>query len=315
MSKTLRITFSGICTLAPGFPRNGEQPPAKVHVIMPASPAADIAVDGPDTRAISRHRFFLYAPKEHVMKSTSARVPDFVVRDAKLSTDCEVYLMNRVHVKASRLSVNPLRYNITPGSIGMSSGQPGAANKADIRWYADMREILPGVDQLSATVDPRVTALNQLATSVAGVFELDSGRILANYPCANAGPQTFNRPGGQGPLQRIFAPEFVNELVYPDSVTQVTLEITSLDGDVEPDVTLTWGSSSVIDVRAGNDAVDEIVEIAKNRCGGPVTGTTTDNDFELHYRLLSNAPAAGRPVPVATGGQTRHNGCLGAMVR
>lgn len=313
MAKTLRITFSGICTLAPGCPATPTGPqPTTVWVIMPASREAGVEIDGTTPRAVSRHRPFIYVPRAHVAPSTAARVADFTVTDKKLLTDCDVYLMDRVHVVVTPQATNPLRYNVTNGTIGTSPTQPGSAPKADIRWLADMRTILPLTAQLQVTCDPRQTAMPNLAQAVAGVVEIQRGTLLANFPCANAGPQMFTPP--VPPLQRLFACEFINELEYPDTTTEVTLAITSLDGNIEPDVTVTWGTKNIVDIRIGHDTLDEIVEVATYRCLGPASAGTADNDFELHYRILANVPASGRPVPVATGGQTRHNGCLSQMV-
>jgi hypothetical protein len=281
---------------------------------MPASTDAAVVENGTQLRAVSRHRAFLYVPRTHTLSLTGARTPDFTVADQALGDDFDVYLMHRVHIKAPTAAAHPVQYNITSGTIGRTPSEPGSASKFDIRWLADLREIMPGTDTLSATCDPRLTALPDLANTVAGVLELDSGRILANFPCVNAGEQRFDRPSGP-PIERLFACEFVNEIEYPDSTTQATIAITSLDGDVEADVTVTWGSESVLNIRLGHDTLDEIVEVAKNRCLGPADAGTADDDFELHYRVISNPPASGRPVPVATGGQTRHNGCLMAMVK
>lgn len=310
MAKTLRITFSGICTLAPGYPREGDPIPTEVFILMAAARTARASVDGQS--GISRHTPFLYVPRANLAFPTTDpptvfRSPDFTVNDVKLGT-CDIFLFDRAEVRFDETATPPVRYHVTGAVI--DERPDSDAEKKDMRWLPDLRDILPEAS-LDPAIDPRVS--NPVDTNkVAAVVRLTRGVLTANFPCEPAALQEIPLPDGSV-MRRTFACEFIVTMEYPDTTESVLLEIKRITGNPQPDVMLQWGDRDVIDVRMGNDTLDEVVRLAKNDCIPPVIAET-DQDFELHYSIATNVPPGPPPLPkLPSGGEFRFNGCVGLM--
>lgn len=314
MPKTLRITFSGICTLAPGYPRAGEAAPTEVFVLMAAARTARASADGQG--AISRHSPFLYVPRANLIPMLPTadprepvvfRLPDFAVNDVNHGT-CDVFLFDRADVRFDEAATPPVTYHVTGAVI--DERPDSDEEKPDVRWLPDLRDILPDA-RLDPAIDPRVS--NPVDTDkVAAVVRFTRGIITANFPCEPAALQEIPLPGGSV-LRRTFACEFIVTMEYPDTTQRILLQINRISGNAQPDVMLKWGDSDVIHVRMGNDTLDEIVRLAKDDCTPPAI-IETDHDFELHYSISTNVPAGPPPLPkLPSGGEFRFNGCLGLM--
>ena len=186
----------------------------------------------------------------------------------------------------------------------------------DCRWIPDAREVVPGHDTLRPSVDPRNARIGK---EVSLIVELNSGIIKAHMPCQNAQPRVFNQPSGfAGP--RVMASEFYCDVEYPDEATTVKLAFSQLNpleelqGLTVRELVLQFGRSQMIEVRVGNDTMDEIVEMrSPARCDIADLPNAPDNDFDLHYNLLTAGPI--RPLPLNGPRTSEHNGCVGYMAK
>lgn len=310
MSKTLRITFSGICTIAPGIPRDGEETPETVYVMMPQ---ARQPLQRPGSVWVVRHHAFLYVPDVLL-----GPVPDpaFLVRDTTLGL-CNVYLVDHARIRVTPAPENDILFFTTNLPLGTRPGGPGSAPMEDCRWLPDARDVLaPGNDVLQSGLDPRRSSIPK---DVSMIVELDGGTIRANVPCENVQPRNFVPPGNF-PGPRVLASEFTVEMTFPDALETVKLSVAQLDPLVEVegiplgDVVLRLNASAPVDLRIGNDTLDEIAALRSGaRCDVPDEPFSLDNDFDLHYNLL--VPGLQRSLPQNGGGHSEHNGCVGYMVK
>lgn len=312
MSKTLRITFSGICTRAPGYPRNGEQEPEKVYVLMPAT--QDESIETGETTG--RHHAFIYAPVASI--AADAPSPARRVDDEKFGL-CHVYLIDHARLTFDPAPTNPIRHYISKRDIGVRPGSKEVAPEGDVRWLLDMRDLMPDDSyKLKPTADPRQSEVEE---SVSTIVELAGGTIRANFPCKTVQPQTF-LPAPAVPQkvpERVIATEFIVEMQYPDDTSTVTLAATPLrstaavSGLPGSKLTLRWGARREIDLRLGNDTGDEIDALQTiKRCNSRPRPVRVDNDFALHFNLLQIVGNPPRPLPFNGSQQTQHNGCAGA---
>jgi hypothetical protein len=301
--KTLRITFSGICTIAPGYPRLGEQQAEEVFVTMPAARRAEKAAD--DESIVARHYPFIYLPQaNYAMEIADFERPTpraFTVYDTTLGA-CDVFLIDKQRIEPDTTNQPGIRFHVTDVTPPV--------DRADARWLADMREIIPAAE-IDAACDPRDLHLD--TNRVAAVIRLRDGVITSHFPCQSA-EQVIEVPGGAA-IQRVFASEFVVTIQYPIGAEPVRLTLIALgDGDPHDNLLLYWGARDVLDIRMGNDTFEEIVALQKNDCTPPPDSPDVDRDFELHYAISTKLPVSERPVPhVAQLGETRHNGCLASM--
>lgn len=316
MSKTLRITFSGICTRAPGYPRNGEQEPEKVYVLMPAARDKERSVKDNDGEIrIGRHHAFIYAPVSII---AAAPEPTFPVDDEKFGL-CHVYLIDHARLTFDPPPSNKITHYRSEFDIGVRPGPAGVASEGDIRWLLDMRDLMPADScTLKPSVDPRRPEVEE---SVSAVVELAGGTIRANFPCKTVQPQSF-RPKPlvqQEPQERVIATEFVVEMEYPDETATVTLNAVPLRSNAAvlglpgSKLTMRWGARPEIDLRIGNDTVEEIEALQTiKRCNSRPIPVDRDNDFALHFNLLNIVGDPPRPLPFNGTQQTQHNGCATA---
>ena len=308
--KRLAITFSGICTLTPGYPRAGEPPPSEVFVLMSAArqpmPSATAG------ELIGRHYPFVYVPQaNYLLKVDNVQRPtprSFTVYDSQLGP-CDVFLLDAHRLEIDQTdAMTPLAYEVGTDAIGETPED--IATATDIRWLPDMREIDPATE-LAPDTDPRKVA-DPDARQIAAVVKFTAGRITSRFPCRNAAKQVIRKADGSS-LVRTFASEFVVTLDYPFDTDSVTIAVRG-DGSGAPhdDLLLYWGSRDQLDIRMGNDTFDELVMLQKNSCTVPEGTPQADHDFELHYKISRNFTAV--EVPKASGHEARHNGCLGLMI-
>lgn len=313
MSKTLRITFSGICTRAPGYPRNGEKEPDTLYVLMPAARNSRKQEDKVGPISIGRHHAFVYVPAANL---DSPLKPAFTVDDEVYGL-CNVYLIDHTRLTFDRPPLNEISHFLTELPLGERPGPEDIAPEGDVRWLLDMRDIAPDHHKLKLTADPR---RREVDVSVSTVVEIPGGTIRANFPCKTVQPQEF-RPPTLKPMEppvRVIASEFIVEMEYPDETTSVTLNATPLrsnsaaSGLGKGEVVLTWGPRRTIDIRIGNDTLQEIQALQSiKRCNARPIVTPRDNDFALHFDLFDFPPGVPRPLPFRASHQTQHNGCAG----
>jgi hypothetical protein len=312
MAKTLRITFSGICTRAPGHPRKdkGESEPERVFVLMPAARTLGLTHD--KTEQVALHHAFIYVPTANLRDPPDST---FSVDDEKFG-HCDVYLIDHVRVVVHPTPPEPkIVHAVTVLRVQNRPGSRDIAPEWDARWLADLREILP--DHAVLLVDPR--ASSDVSAAVAMIVEFPAGTITANFPCKTVQPQEFRISPDADPIgePRVFACEFIVTMEYPDDTTVVKLVLSPLSKDIPIDgisaaeLELVWGSEPTLEIRIGNDTLDEIVALRGiARCNTRETPRASDNDFDLHYLLLDVPNTTPRPRPFNGDHQTMHNGCV-----
>ena len=312
MPKTLRVTFSGICTRAPGYPRDGEHEPQNVYVLMPAARSGRPTRDG--SGRVSRHHAFIYAPAAHLEQHPE---PAFSVDDEKLGL-CHVYLVDQARITFNPAPMKSIEHYVTKKPLGERPGSRDIAPEQDVRWLVDMRDIVPTPNAvLNEKSDPRRFDVQD---HVAMIVELNGGVIKANFPCKTVQPQTFDPPPSVPMDPRVIASEFIVEMEYADSTSTVSLDVTAMAsrevrGFDAPRLVINWGPRQAIDLRIGNDTRSEIVALQNiARCNARPEPMLRDNDFDLHYQLLAIADdeKVDRPLPTNSSHQTQHNGCAGA---
>lgn len=330
MSKRLRITFNGICTLSPGPRRPGEDKPQRAHVLMPAN--NDKRKENQFKEPIPPHTPFIYVPVAALAEPVPKPVAQ--VTDEKLGL-CNIYFIRHVRVRFEPETLQELEYFIDPRNRPLtklnSQGRPlpirpgsdDIAPQDDIRWLADIRDVFPQHANLKASSKP---SANPVGNEVAAMVELPGGILKSKFPCSTVQPMTFDGFLQQTPLglqARVFATEFFIEMDYPDDTKFVTLRllplrdvpITGPEGNV---LTFKWDNRTEIDVRMGNDTEPEVNALKSfKRCDfrtredgvGEPKLIPRDSDFDLHYEVLDIPVGLGRPVPHTGDQQTQFNGC------
>jgi hypothetical protein len=316
--KTLKIIFSGISTLWPGPPRDGDPPPDQAFVIMPAD------VDKQDPSRVRQ------------ANDWNTTVPDhypFVHVAASLLVDppppdetvvaCEggehfIYFFRDARIAPEPKPAAPLKYFTDPKErpLGERPGSDDVAPPDDIRWLADVRDILSKPVRLK--FDP---AANTVSNEAAAIVDLDGGTLRANFPGDTVNPKTFIDAQGKvvRGLKRVLADEFIIELPYPNETEEITLTFQKLRPDTPvtgpPKLVLKWPrKENTIELRIGNDPKDEVRRLETEsrfdpvRLIGPVLKPRED-DFNLHYNLLQIPPRMGRPVPQNDIQQCDFQGC------
>ena len=306
--KTLKITFSGICTLTPA-----ETTPAtdKVYVMMPA--AREENVDPP---AIKRHYAFVYVPEQYLVSPPDPAFPP--LHDDDLGPT-RVYLVDHARAALDSVPMSPPRYFVDE-EHNVLPERPGSADAPvpeDLRWMVDFREVIPAATGFAPGCDPAGPAVKD---TIAMVVELKSGILKANFPCASVQPQVFQ--AGELRLdikRRVYAPEFTVEITYPADAGDVRLKFTPLredaivSGVAGDELVLHWMNDR-IELRMGNDTESEIQALINlERCNIPLVRSPRDNDFALHYNEFNLAAGVARPLPVAGTLHSEHNGCLGGV--
>jgi hypothetical protein len=343
--KTLRIIFNGISTLWPGPPRDDESPPDKAFVIMAANePKKTSGKRGKQTRelrtnlerakqkndwgvTIPEHFPFVRVarsllvdppdPSETVILSEGGEHFIYFFRDARVV----------IH-STPKSETPPLVYFVDPKKRPLAD-RPGSDNVAppdDIRWLADIRDILSEPAPLKKTANPTEAYLGE---EVAAVVNLDGGKLTANFPCATIAPKTFkDAKSGKtvAGLRRVLADEFIIEIPYSEDTDGITLEFQQLrkgkpvnEATRLKELVLDWPKSeALLVVRMGNDTKDEVRRLDTPgrfdgmRRTGPLL-KPHDDDFDLHYNFLKIPKDAGRPLPQNDIQQCDFNGCKPAV--
>ncbi|MEA2164469.1 MAG: hypothetical protein QOK37_2596 [Thermoanaerobaculia bacterium] len=340
--KTLRIIFSGICTLTPGPPRNGKKPPDKTNTKMPADEA--------NSKKASEKAFIIMpaniekeheGEKEKQVNDWGATIPDhspFVHVARSLLVDppwpsetvvvCEggehfiYYFRNaRVVIDLPDRLETGIKYFIDPKERPLAD-RPGSLDVApanDIRWLADIRDILSEPAPLKSTADP---AADNFGSEVAAVVELETGTLQANFPCDTVHPKTFIDVKGNAihGLPRVLADELIVDILYPEKTEEVTIRFkelrkdTPVTGPQKDHLVLKWPKhKTTIELRMGNDPEDEVRVLDTPerfdpvRRIGPVLRPRSE-DFDLHYNLLDIA-VGKRVVPQNDIHQCRADDC------
>lgn len=318
--KTLKIIFSGITTLSPGPPRDGEKPPDRAYVVMAANFQRDSNTRGGQKSAwgtpIPDHYPFVHVaasllvdpptPSENVFVGEDGEHFIYFFRDArvviypkpKAGTRIEYFTDPRGHPLAER-----------PGSDDVAQAD-------DIRWLADIRDIL------SKPVKLKIDLAGAIDTEeVAAIVNLDGGTLRANFPGDTVNPKTFvNAKGEVVPgLRRVLADEFIMDIPCPEDTEQVTLSFEKLRADAPmsgPEkLVLKWPEGeATLKLRMGNDPKDEVRKLDTDarfdplRLFGPVLKPRED-DFDLHYNLFDIPSDVDRPVPQNDVQQCDFQGC------
>lgn len=319
MPKTLKVTFSGVCTFAPRIP-DGDPRIDKLFVLMPAARSARLGRQlDPDTKTptiVGRHHAYVYVP-DNVLGTVPE--PAILVRDEKLGL-CNVYLIDRARISFGTTPENELAYFRDPANRPVkgrpNSANPGIAPPNDSRWLPDVNEVFPKPVRLRGDVDPRKAITND---KVSMVVEVTGGLIEASHPCNTNQPRTFVPPLVSIP-PRIMTSELTVTMKFRDDATSILLKIARLDpnerfsGLPGSGLELFWRTDT-IHLRIGNDTLDEIVAIRNSsRCAPPPHLPKQDADFDLHYDLLAVEPSSDLPLPTRTGDQGDIGGCVGLTV-
>jgi hypothetical protein len=309
--KTLRITFSGISTLWPGPPRNNEEPPVKAFVLMAASGAVQANRWG---ATVPDHFPFVHVassllvnppnPNETVIVAAGGERLVYFFQDARVVID-----------PPPRYGTG-IKYFIEPLPLDERPGSNDVASTRDIRWLADIRDILPQRTPPTLTVDPAAASVGE---EVAAVIDLEGGTLQANFPGDTVNAKVFRDAKGNVILKRVMACEFIVDIPYPEETDHVTLWFHQLRTDTPvsgpSNLVLKWPEGeTTISLRMGNDPKSEVrlldtpERFDPLRLTGPVL-KPRDDDFDLHYKLL-DVPQEERLLPQVDIHQCHADGCL-----
>jgi hypothetical protein len=294
--KTLRIIFKGIAALLPGAPRNGDKPPDKAFVMMPANVEHETAI--PE-----------HFPFVCVDPAALENPPDPHDRTGRNNRGQFIYYFRDARVKLDRPKPGTrIEYFIDPDGRPLAD-RPGSDDVAppnDIRWLADIRDILSEPVPLKKTAKPLAT---NIGDEVAAIVNFEGGTWKANFPCDSVHPVTFmDEKGSVVPgSKRVLADEFMIDIPYPADTERVTLSFQdlkkgkSMTGPEE--LVLKWpDKETLLLVRMGNDTKNEVRRLdTPDRCDpvrqiGPVLKPRVD-DFAFHYNLLEIPAGVGLPLP------------------
>lgn len=306
-ARTLKVTFSGINTLTPAMT---DASTTVAHVMMPAR-----REDFPgDPQAIPQHKAFVYVLERYVVSPPN---PADVLTDAATGETVLVYHLDHARAHFDPIPASPPRYFTDAGKpILERPGSSDVASAQDIRWMADLREIVPAANGFAPGCDPSQPIT---ADTLAMIVDVQSGIFKSNFPCATVQPQVFFAGLTRLDIRRrVYPQEFTVEMTYPAGSGDIRLvfeplragiAMTGVDGG---ELVLRWQNDR-IDLRIGNDTTREISAIAdRTRCDLPTeSGPPMPNDFVLHYNTVNLHPALARPVPLRGTLHTEHNGCLG----
>ena len=315
--KTLRIIFSGISTLWPGPPRNGENTPDKAFVLMAAN------VDPNGNRGLQRNDWGTSIPDHFPFVHVAARLlvdPPWPPNETVVVCDGGEHFI--YYFKDARVVIDPkpatrIEYFIDPKgrSLADRPGSDDVAQADDIRWLADIRDVLPQPAPLKFN-----PASANAGSEVSAIVDLDGGTLRANFPGDTVNPKTFaDARGNVVPgVPRVLADEFIIDIPYPEGTEQITLSFKELRAGMPvsgpKELVLKWPKKeSRLELRMGNDPKEELHLLDTPdrfdpvRRIGPVL-KTRDDDFDLHYNLLHLA-GDGRPLPQNDVHQCHFEGC------
>jgi hypothetical protein len=333
--KTLRIIFSGINTLTPGPPREGEEPPPlrpgppgsgekpprTAFVLMAATTKQQkggrkVSVNGWGT-TIPDHTPFV-----HVARSLLVDPPwPTETVAAREGGEHWIYFFRDAQVVICPSPKLGIEYFIDPQGRPLAD-RPGSLDVApadDVRWLADTRDILSQPAPLKATANPE--AKKSVGPEVAAFVKLEGGMLRANFPCDTVHPKAFiDAKGNVIPgLRRVLADEFIIDMSYPKKIEQVTLSFKELRKDTTvtgppKELVLRWPKGEhTIELRMGNDPEEEVRVLDTPGRFDPVrrigpTLSPRSDDFDLHYNLLDIANGE-RPLPQNDINQCRADDC------
>jgi len=308
MAKTLKISFSGICTFAPGVPPNPATEFEKLFAVMPAARQPKLTKD---TKGIvSRHHAYVYVPQKNLQDSSGAAL-SITKKVNNVDVVSNVYLVDHARITLDTVPNNKVKYFQDPTKpVKGHHSDPGVAPPKDSRWVPDTREIFGSVVKLK--VNPK----NNVSDVVSMVVELSGGSIESDHACNSSQKRKFE-PEIAVVEERIMNPDTVVIMEFPDATTTVTLKASKLDpgnqliGLPATGLVLVWGGSQEIVIRMGNDTLDEIVIVDTNRRCAATPVDRRDNDFDLHYEILDIPANSVRPIPVFGGGHGDFGGCVG----
>jgi hypothetical protein len=319
--KTLRIIFNGISTLWPGPPRNGAKTADKAFVMM----AANQKPDGKRGEQVNEWGTTIprHFPFVRIARSVLVDPPN--PAETAVSEGGKHFIY---YFEDARIVIHPepargtrIEYFIDPEGHPLAErpGSDNVAQPSDIRWLADIRDILSAPAPLKKTANPAEPYVGEEA---AAVVNLDGGVLRANFPCASVSPKTFRdaKTGKVVPgLRRVLADEFIIDIPYSEDTDQITLEFRRLREDAaasKPEkLVLRWPEGkTLLVVRMGNDTKEEVHRLdTPERCDpvrqtGPVL-KPRDDDFDLHYNFLEIPKDVGRPLPQNDIRQCDFDGC------
>jgi len=323
--KTLRIIFSGISTLYPGPPMNGEKSPDKAFVLMAANPKKENGKRTKQEQQADTSKLVIPEHAAFVMVDRAALEnppkPDDGSGKSD-SGDCIYYIQDaRVKIAAPE-SQQPLSYYMDlERPLADRPGSFDVAPAGDIRWLADLRDLLPEPVPIKETADPNERFLGD---EVAAVVDLDCGELRANFPCDTVAAKTFKAPDSDvvvSGFKRALATEFTLDIHYPKETKTVTLSFealrqrTPVTGPKGDELVLKWPEGHrMLEVRMGNDTKEEVRRLnTPGRCDprrqdGPVL-KPQDPEFDLHYNVLAIPKGGERPLPQNDPRQCSADGC------
>ncbi|MEK6373985.1 MAG: hypothetical protein AABO58_14965 [Acidobacteriota bacterium] len=312
--KILRVIFNGISTLHPGPPRKKSEPPPKKAFVLMAANREERQNDWDAT--VEPHFPFVYVPLSLLGGLISD--PAEWVDDEKFGR-CYIYYLENARVVFDPPPLPGVHYYMDEKhGLGERPGSDDVANEHDIRWLADIRDLLPKHVQLKS--DPSAPG-----PEVAAVVELSGGTLRAGFSCKSVQPKTFKAANGKTVprLKRVLATEFSIDMSYPETTPQVKLQLRPLRMDAPitgisvNELVLRWPEKGPLVVRMGNDTkLEARLATSFKRCdarartedGRPLL-RPRDDDFFLHYDLLNIPGGVGRPLPQAGPHQTSGDGC------
>jgi hypothetical protein len=327
--KTLRIIFTGIVTLTPGPPRYDDKPPDKAFVMMAANVDKKRGKRGKQINdwgiEIAEHFPFVSV---NCLGLDNPPAPDDGPGRHN-GGDCIYYFRDaRVKIEPPRRPKKiRLEYFTDPTKpLADRPGSDDVAPPDDIRWLADIRDILQiesKPPQLKKTADPNATYVDD---NVAAIVDLDGGTLRASFPCDTLNPKTFiDKDNNVVPgLRRVLASEFIIDIRYPKETARVTLSFHKLRKGAAvtgpAKLVLKWPvGRTTLEVRMGNDTKEEVRRLnTPQRCDparqtGPVL-KPRDDEFDLHYNLMQIPPTVSPPLPSNDPHQCSSEGCKPLMV-
>lgn len=316
MSKKLKVTFSGVCTFAPRIPKEGAI--GEFFVLMPAARSPRLARQhdkNGNRRIVARHHAYIYVPDKFL---NAVPEPAMLVRDEKLGL-CNIYLMDFASISFDQKPTNALEYFHTnlPVKGRPNADDPTIAPPNDSRWVPDVAEVFPSPAKLKPEVDPRKDITNGQVTMVVHVT---GGLIESSHPCNTAQTRTF-KPEQVHIDARVMTSELTVTMEFADETKSIKVMAKPLDpgellsGLDDSGLELFWRDKDIIQLRIGNDTLDEIVAIRNSsRCEPVPDLPETDTDFDLHYDLLNVALTPDLPLPTRGGDEGDMGGCVGLTV-
>lgn len=322
MPKILKVFFSGICTYTPAIPKEAKEEIGEFFVLMPAArqprlarqPVLEPKADKGKPQFIGRHHAYLYIPSD-VLKT--AQQPTMVMDDEAFGP-CNVYLIDNGRVSFDRTPDNALHYFVDPDKRPVKGrpdeDNPDIAPPNDVRWIPGTPDIFENPPTLKPTVDPRKDPADRM---LAMVVQLHGGLIECNHPCNTVQPRMF-KPPEVDIEERVMAPELTVTMAFGDDVERIKLTVKALNPDEhlsglsEGALDLAWPDSGMMQLRIGNDTLDEIVAIRNSgRCAPVPSLPRAEADFDLHYDLLNVDPCRHLPLPTRGGDEGDVGGCVG----